>query len=1089
MVTVLFADLVGFTSRSERMDVEDVRSTLVRYHELVRRELERFGGTVEKFIGDAVVAMFGAPAAHEDDPQRAVLAALAIQAAMAHLRDTVPQLDLHVRVGVNTGEALVALGANPLAGEGLAHGDVVNTAARLQAAAPVDGVLVGEVTYRATGRVVEYEPAEDLQVKGKREPLKVWSARAAKPADTDPRSPHATPLVGRDSQLDAVWSALGRVREHRSPQLVTVVGVPGIGKSRLVFELLRRVEQEGEPIAQLKGRSLPYGEGVTFWALAEVVRSAAGILHSDGMGSAAGKLHETVAAGFTDAREAAWVEAQLRPLLGVEQRGEPAEDRQVEAFAAWRRFLESLAAQHPLVLVFEDLHWADDALLDFVHQLVELMSAVPVLVLCTARPELLDRRPDWGGDRTDTLTMSLPPLSERDTATLIAALLDRVALPAETQTALLSRAEGNPLYAQEYVRMLLDRGFLVRRGRRWALAGSGELPLPESVHGIIAARLDALAPEDKALVQDAAVIGKVVWAGAVARVAGRGRWEVEEQLHRLQQREFLRVEPESSVDGETQYTFQHALIRDVAYAQVVRSARAEKHTRVAGWIESLGDERGDWIELLAHHYLTALDLYTAAGSNTGELPAQARAALLEAADRALGLNAFAAAARFYASAFSLYPEGAGAPPVLRYRYARARMFSEDVLPPDLELVARELAAAGDLESAADAESEIGIWLDQHGDKATALQHLTRAVDLLAHEPMSPAKAGVLTSLASVYVLQGRLDEAIQTAGDAGVIASELGLDDLRAWSHQTLALAWLQQQDVRAIAEFERAAAIARTLESYDGAMIDHNYGICLLALGDLAGAGQAQADSKRRASRLGLTYITQLVDAAQGCLLYHGGDWDGAARAADRMIADGDRESSHGDAVEAHTLRARIDAARGDGASATRHATEAVRLARQIGEPQYFVSALGVAAHLCVVEGRVDEAADLVDELLSRWWMGVAISPEALMSAAFAASLIPALSDRFAAAAGEFALPSRWVEAAGVVAGGNFERAADLYAGIGSLPDEAYARLQAGSPAQVERSVSFWRSVGATAYLGAAEDGLRAGGGAGARMRQSPPG
>ena len=1088
VVTVLFADLVGFTSRSEQMDVEDVRSTLVRYHDLVRRELERFGGTVEKFIGDAVVAMFGAPVAHEDDPERAVLAALAIQAAMAHLRDTVPQLDLHVRIGVNTGEALVSLGANPLAGEGVAHGDVVNTAARLQAAAAVDGVLVGEVTFRATGRVVEYEPADDLRVKGKRVSLKVWSARAARPADTDPRSPHATPLVGRDSQLDALWSALAHVREHRSPQLVTVAGVPGIGKSRLVFELLRRAEQDGAPITRLKGRSLPYGEGVTFWALAEVVRSAAGILHSDGMDSAAGKLHQAVASRFTDAREATWVEAQLRPLLGVEQRGEPAEDRQVEAFAAWRRFLESLAAQHPLVLVFEDLHWADDALLDFVHHLVEWMAAVPVLVLCTARPELLDRRPGWGS-ATDALTISLPPLSERDTATLIAALLDQVALPAETQTALLSRAEGNPLYAQEYVRMLLDRGYLVRRGRRWSLAGSGELPLPESVHGIIAARLDALAPEDKALVQDAAVIGKVVWVGAVARVAGRGRWDVEQQLDRLQQREFVRVEPDSSVDGETQFTFQHALIRDVAYAQVVRSARAEKHTRVAAWIESLGDERGDWIELLAHHYLTALDLYTAAGSNTGELPAQARAALLEAADRALALNAFAAAARFYTSAFTLYPEGTAAPPLLRYRYARARMFSEDVLPPDLDQVAGELAAGGDLESAAEAESEIGIWLDQHGDKAAALAHLTRAVDLLAPESMSPAKAGVLSSLASVYVLQGRLDDAIQTAGDAGVIASELGLDDLRAWSHQTLALAWLQQQDVRAIAEFERAATIARTLESYDGAMIEHNYGICLLALGDLAGAGKAQTDAKRRAARLGLTYITQLVDAAQGCLLYHSGDWEGAARAADRMIAQADEDASHGDAVEAHTLRARIDAARGDQAAATRHATEAVRLAREIGEPQYFVSALGVAAHLSVVNGRLDAAAELVDELLSRWWMGVAISSEALMSAAFAASSIPAMRNRFAAAAGDFALPSRWVEAAEVVAEGDFERAADLYAGIGSLPDEAYARQRTGSAAQVERSLGFWHSVGATAHVAAAERSLRAGGGAGARMRQSPPG
>jgi class 3 adenylate cyclase len=375
VVTVLFADLVGFTSRSERMDVEDVRGTLAPYHALLREQLEHYGGTVEKFIGDAVMALFGAPVAHEDDPERAVRAALSIRAAIDRLNDEEPELDLHVRVGVNTGEALVVLGADAARGEGMASGDVVNTAARLQTAAPVDGILVGETTYRATDRAITYRSAEPVVAKGKSQPLAVWEAveaRARLGVDVVQRP--TTPLVGRGEEVDLLLDALRRCRSERAVQLVTLVGVPGIGKSRLVWELMQAVERDPDFITWRQGRSLPYGDGVTYWALGEMVKAQAGILDSDTAHEAEGKLHATVADLIHDPVEAAWVEEHVRALAGLEAVAGSGGNRHSEAAAAWRRFLEALADRHPLVLVFEDLHWADDALLDFIDHLADWSS-------------------------------------------------------------------------------------------------------------------------------------------------------------------------------------------------------------------------------------------------------------------------------------------------------------------------------------------------------------------------------------------------------------------------------------------------------------------------------------------------------------------------------------------------------------------------------------------------------------------------------------------------------------------------------------------------------------------------------------------
>ncbi|HXF98324.1 MAG TPA: AAA family ATPase [Gaiellaceae bacterium] len=630
VVTCLFCDLVGFTARAERMDPEDVRRLLQPYHQRVRSELERFGGTMEKFIGDAVMAVFGAPVAHEDDPERAVRAALSIREALAE------EGELEVRIGITTGEALVTLDARPEQGEGMASGDVVNTAARLQAAAPVNGILVDETTYRATERAIAFGEARTVEAKGKAQPIVVYEALRARARVSVERVGGAE-LVGRERELALLRETLARVIGEREPQLVTLVGLPGIGKSRLVYELFQTIESgEHGLVFWRHGRSLPYGEGVTFWALGEIVKAQAGILESDDAEQAAAKLREAVERFVPDPADAAWLERHLRPLAGLETDEGQTGDRREEAFAAWRRYLEAIAEERPLVLVFEDLHWADDALLDFVDYLVEWAGGVPLLVLGTARPELLTRRLGWGGGKVNSSTLQLSPLSEEETAALLHALLGRSVLDAEVQARLLEHAGGNPLYAEEFTRMVSER--------------PGEVVLPETVQGIIAARLDTLPVEEKELLQDASVVGRVFWLGAL----GGERWTLEERLHALERKGFVSRQRRSSVAGESEYAFRHALVREVAYEQIPRAQRAGRHVAAAEWIESLGRAE-DHAEMLAHHYAAALEYTRTTGQATGQLAERGRLALKEAGDRAFSLSAFAAAARYYALAVELWP--------------------------------------------------------------------------------------------------------------------------------------------------------------------------------------------------------------------------------------------------------------------------------------------------------------------------------------------------------------------------------------------------------------------------------------------------
>src|SRR6476619_1868293 len=682
VVSVVFTDLVGSTARAEESDPEDVRALLRVYHERTRDELERLGGTVEKFIGDAVVAVFGAPVAHEDDPERAVRAALAVRDAVAVLNEEQPGRDLHVRIAVNTGEALVSLDASPGDGEGMVAGDVMNTAARLQSAAPVDGILVGEQTHRATEREIVYREAEPVQAKGKAQPVPVWEAvepRARLGIDRGATTGAA--LVGRDDELDLLVDALRRSRRDASTQLVTLVGVPGIGKSRLVSELGRVVDEDDELITWRQGRCLPYGDGVSYWALGEIVKAHAG--------------------------------------------------------------------SGPTVLVCEDLHWADDGLLDFVDALVDWVDGVPLLVICTARPELLERRPGWGGGKRNATTVSLAALDDDATARLVLALLGRPVLDAETQQALVERAAGNPLYAEEFVRM------------RQAGAAIDER-LRESVQGIIAARIDLLPASEKDLLHTAAVHGKVFWSDALASAVDVEPWRLSELLRSLERKEFVRREHRSAVAGATQHAFVHALVRDAAYNQLPRSARAERHLAAAEWIESLPDDRAeDRAETLAHHYLTAIELRRAAGEDVIALGPRAVRALQDAGERALALGAYDAATSFLETALALLP--GDAEPSAELLFHAGRAFAHAGRPSDLLVRAVDaFERAGDPERAAEAAVDAS-WHAWHTRPAEARGRLDRATAILDGRPPSRATALVLAENARMLMMNFQVESGRREA--------------------------------------------------------------------------------------------------------------------------------------------------------------------------------------------------------------------------------------------------------------------------------------------------------------------------------------
>jgi len=1061
VVSVLFADLVGFTSRAEQLDPEDVRAVLAPYHARLREELERYGGTVEKFIGDAVMALFGAPVAHEDDAERAVRAALSVRDWAREGKG-----ELGIRIAVATGEALVALGARPLEGEGMASGDVVNTASRLQSAAPVGGVLVDETTYRATRNMIEFRAAEPVEAKGKAEPVRVWEALEARSRfGIDIAERRRAPLIGRKRELDALVAALDRAREERTPQLVTLVGVPGIGKSRLVFELFRTVEADSELIYWRQGRSLPYGEGVSFWALGEMVKAHAGILDTDSAEDTERKLRRAIESDLGQVKDAAWVEGHLRPLLGLAEDAKAHGDHRAESFAAWRRFFEALAERRPLVLVFEDLHWADEGLLDFVDHLVDWAVGVPILVACTARPELLSLRSGWGGGKSNAVTLSLSPLSDDETARLVAALLERSVLPAETQATLLQRAGGNPLYAEEFVRMAADRDLV---------NGDGELPLPESVQGIVAARLDSLPGPEKTLLQDAAVIGKVFWLGAAAEIGGVGRARAEELLHRLERKEFVRRERRSSVADETEYAFGHLLVLDVAYGQIPRGRRVQKHRLAAGWIEALGRSE-DHAEMLAHHYLAALELARASGADTVALTERARLALREAGDRASRLGAFPAAERFYAAALDLWPQDDPDRPALLLTFGRVLSQTEISGREEVLTEARDgLLEAGDV-AAAEAEVMLGLVFQRRGRRQDAFEHYARAEALAEDLEPSASKAYVISNVSRFLMLAGEAEHAIRLGTVALEMATDLELDELRAHALNNIGTARTMNGDLRGLDELEESVAISLEINSSESVRAYTNLGSTLAGLGELERSFAMQAEARRLAKRFGLGEMARKVEAERAWELYVRGHWDEALALADELIADFEQKPGFMEVV-CRSVRGCMRLAVADLEGARADARRAIEVARRGKDPQIVQPALALGARVYSLT-EPGRANDLVDELLAE-----GRSTESGVPAEWLPNLAAALvtldrTDEGLEAAARVSVRTPWLEAAIALGTGNFQHAAEIYAEIGDKPEEAYARVRlakalvaeerrAEADAELKRALAFWRSVGATAYV-----------------------
>ena len=573
IISVLFVDLVGFTRQAETLDPEDVRAILTPYYERVREELQRHGGTVEKFIGDAVMGVFGAPTAYGDDAERAVRAAFAV-------RDWAEQDGLEVRIAVNTGEAIVELEARPGHGEAMVAGDVVNTAARLQSAAPVGAVLVGEETYAATRNAIEYRPAQPVLAKGKSAPVRAWLAlRATSLAGERPMAP--VPLVGRDRELDVLTALWARVVGEDRAQFVTVFGPAGIGKSRLGLELAQLVARQGGRV--VRGRSTPYGASTPYSAFAQVVKQIATIFDSDDPGEARAKLSSTVAeiAGPAAAEEHA---PQLEVLLGLDGERTSA-DRDTIFFSA-RVFVESLALGGPTMLLFEDIHWADSSQLDLLESLASRVREVPVLFVALARPELLTERPTWGGGLPAYTALPLDPLSESSSQELAEQLL--AASGTEVAPAVVEMAEGNPLFIEELAASIAER----------STAGA----LPTTVRAIIAARLDSLPPEERRVVVDASVTGRVFWRGALDEMSARE--ELPATLSALEDRGLIEREAVSRIKGDQQFAFKHGLIQDVAYQTLPRAARRERHGAVARFL-SAATATGQSHEALAHHWREA----------------------------------------------------------------------------------------------------------------------------------------------------------------------------------------------------------------------------------------------------------------------------------------------------------------------------------------------------------------------------------------------------------------------------------------------------------------------------------------------------
>ena len=891
---MVFADVVGSTAAAEQLDVEDVRLRLLQFHAAVRAALERHGGVVEKFIGDAVVGLFGADKAHEDDALRGVRAALEARDAVAHLREAEPWLDLHARFGAATGEALVAVGAARDGPEGVVAGDVMNTAARIQAAAPVDGVLVGADTHRAARQAIDFRRADAIPAKGKAEPVEVWEALAELERPLLRRSD--LPLVGRSSELAALEEVWHDVVATARGRLVTVAGPAGAGKSRLVAELLGRLDT-----VVLRGRCLAYGEGITYWPLTEALADAAGARLSDTPDELAARLAQLTASTGATPDEQATIDRALAALVG------DASSTRAELHWGLRRLLELLAAERPLILLVEDVHWAEETLLELLGSLEG--AAAALLVLATARTD--ETELPWAAATGGTV-VSLPPLTEQESLALIDELLGVAAAP-ETRRSLARRAAGNPLFLEETARAISVRGLD-------DALDPAELPVPAGLQGLVGARLDRLPAAARRLLGAAAVVGTVFWEGALASIVSPA---APGELDSLLAEGLVHVRPASSLEGQRELAFHHDLFRDVAYGRLPKGLRAELHVACADWIEDL-PAAPELVEIVASHLeRSCLILRDVARPPMPPPVERTVAALSIAADRAESREGFSEAERYLARSLELVDPTEAASDVLRVRRCRLQ-----------------------------------VALGRLDDAAVDLASVATDEALAARSPLERGRA--LMWLANIHFKQSRHAEARACLEDAAAIADETGDAGLaaRVAYERSALLATFESDLPGAVAELERgrglAAASGDAVLAVEGRL---RLGFHLCALGRFAGVDRelrlvvAEAESLGRVreaarARMELGFVLRfrgLPDEAEAmCRLAE----EPLSRAGDRYFV-----------AQNLRLLAELVLARGRSEEAAEYAGAALAAARAVGASIIVIEAQAALVDAFLADGRLDEA------------------------------------------------------------------------------------------------------------------------------------
>ncbi len=943
--TILFADLSGYTAAAERMDPEAVKALVDRTLRRLGEEIERFGGSIDKFIGDNVMGVFGAPTAHEDDPERAVRAGLAMQAAMGGANRESQEkygVEFSLRVGINSGEVM----AGAVGDRYTVMGDAVNVAARLQAAGRPESVTVGEPTYRATGEAISYERLEPLTLKGKEEPVPAWEATGVLSEPRRRGGRAQTPLIGREEEAGLLSSLVERVDREGRPYLVTVIGQAGVGKSRLLRELMSDLGSLADPPTIRRGQCPPYGAGIAYWALAEVLNDEFEIRDTDTPEAAWEKLRAGVTQLMSELGDESAGErnaALLAIPLGLEPPEElPSEEdpqRMREAlFSAARAVVEGIARRKPLVLAIDDIHWADEGMLDLIDHLTRWVRA-PLLLVCLSRDELLERRPGWGGGRRNATTISLEPLTEEETRELVEALMPSSGNgAAKVVPQVAERSGGNPLFAEEMVNRLIEEETVETA------------TLPSTVQSLLAARLDSLDRLERRLLQSASVIGQTFWEGALATTAAEEGIDLGRTLATLEEKDLLVPSNASRLAGEREYAFKHVLIRDVAYSMLPKSVRCRKHVEVAEFFRERAGERSDGvIGLIAEHFARASALGSEAGLEPEELArlqAQALESLEAAGDAAAALYSNAEALDRYTAALEI-SESLDPGVVARIGEKQGdvalRMGRVDTAVGVWERCLSYHRSEEELARVADLHRKIGAALWHKGERRASIDNYQRGIDLLKDGPPCIELVRLYEEAASLYMHTGDNMLAIYASEKALRLAERL--DEARAASraHGIFGRVFGRIGDSEKAREnLERSVALARESDRAEAVRALLTLGYHLeVSEADYAGAAEAYREALAIAQEVGDLPSQVELHASLAQLAVYGADWDEVERATEASAKLAEREGLHGKLCFPDLMRGILCWRAAHWDDAIRYYTRAHEQGEQVGRSEVAFSAL----------------------------------------------------------------------------------------------------------------------------------------------------